>query len=281
MNVLVEAGRLASEGTPFALATVIGVERPASARPGDHAIVSPDGTLTGWVGGACTEATVVREALAALAEGEARVVRVERGCASEGTIELLVEPQLPAPLLAVVGGSPAARMLAELARTLGWRVEAELTAHADAVVVASMAQVDEEALEAALASCPGYVGLVASGKRGAAVLAELRERGLDEETLARVRCPAGLDLGPSSQDEIAVAILAELVAWRHTRPSSVAALVAPAQITEAVDPVCGMTVAITDATESAVWDGEAYFFCAAGCRRRFESDPAKYLEAVL
>jgi xanthine dehydrogenase accessory factor len=281
MNVLVEAGRLASEGAPFVLATVVGVERPASARPGDHAIVSPDGTLTGWVGGSCTEATVVREALAALADGEARVVRVERGCASEGTIELLVEPQLPAPLLAVVGDSPAARMLAALARTLGWRVEAALAGPADAVVVASMGQVDEDALQAALASCPGYVGLVASAKRGAAVLAELRERGLDEEALARVRCPAGLDLGPSSQEEIAVAILAELVAWRHARPASAAALLASTETAEAVDPVCGMTVAITDATVTAVWEGETYAFCGPGCRRRFESDPAKYLEAVL
>jgi xanthine dehydrogenase accessory factor len=280
VNVLVEAGRLASEGTPFALATVVGVERPASARPGDRAIVSPDGLLTGWVGGACTEATVVREGLAALADGEARVVKVERGCASEGTIELLVEPHLPAPLLAVVGEGPAARMLTALAGTLGWRVETELAAPADAVVVASMGQADEDALEVALASHSGYVGLVASAKRGAAVLAELRRRGFDEEALARVRCPAGLDLGSSSQEEIAVAILAELVAWRHTSSVPVAALVAASEISEAVDPVCGMTVAITNVTETTLWEGETYSFCGPGCRRRFESDPAKFLEAV-
>jgi len=276
MNVLVEGGRLAAEGRPFALATVVTVERPASARRGDHAIVTEDGTLTGWVGGACTEATVVREALAALADGEARVVRVAGGCASEGAIELLIEPQLPAPLLAVVGDSPAARMLAELAGTLGWRVERELAGRADAVVVASMGQVDEDALEAALATDAGYVGLVASAKRGSAVLAELRERGLDEEALARVRCPAGLDLGPSSQEEIAVAILAELVAWRHTRPGSPVELVETA---EAVDPVCGMTVATASATETAVWEGRTYYFCGAGCRTRFERDPESHLGA--
>ena len=108
MNVLAEAGRLAADGQPFALATVVNVERPASARRGDHALVTPDGVLAGWVGGACTEPTIVREALAALADGEARLVRVEGGCASEGTIEVLVEPQLPAPLLAVIGDGPAA-----------------------------------------------------------------------------------------------------------------------------------------------------------------------------
>lgn len=275
MNVLVEAGRLAAEGRPFALATVVGVERPASARRGDHAIVTEDGVLVGWVGGACTEPTVVREGLAALAEGEARVVRVEGGCASEGTIEVLVEPQLPAPLVAVIGDSPAARTLAELARALGWRVEAELVEGADAVVVASMGQGDEDALAAALGSEIGYVGLVASAKRGSAVLAELRGRGLDEEALARVRCPAGLDLGPSSQAEIAVAILAELVAWRHTRPVSASELI------EAVDPVCGMTVAIAGAAETVVLDGTTYYFCGPGCRRRFEQDAERYLGARL
>jgi xanthine dehydrogenase accessory factor len=278
MNVLVEAGRLAAEGRPFALATVVDVERPASARRGDHAIVTPDGALSGWVGGACTEGTVVREALTALADGKSRVVRVEGGCASEGTIELLIEPQLPAPLVVVVGDSPAARMLAELAATLGWRVEGRLVGHAQAVVVASMGQGDEEALEAALAGDAGYVGLVASAKRGSAVLAELRTRGLDEEALARVRCPAGLDLGPSSQEEIAVAILAELVAWRHTSPGSAAELVEAVASSEALDPVCGMTVAVAAATEASVRNGTTYYFCGAGCRRRFERDPAAYLE---
>ena len=277
MNALAEAGRLAAEGRPFALATVVNVERPASARRGDHAVVTPDGALQGWVGGACTEPTVVREALAALADGEARLIRVEGGCASEGTIEVLVEPQLPAPLLAVIGESPAARTLAELARTLGWRVSTELGGAADAVVVASMGQGDENALEVALAGEAGYVGLVASAKRGSAVLADLRARGLDEETLARIRCPAGLDLGPSSQEEIAVAILAELVAWRHTRPGAAAELVEAVQPLEAIDPVCGMTVEIAGARETAVHDGRTYYFCGAGCRRRFEADPARYL----
>ncbi|HET9323149.1 MAG TPA: XdhC family protein [Gaiellaceae bacterium] len=272
MNILVEAGRLAAEGRPFALATVVDVERPASARRGDHAVVTQDGALRGWVGGACTEPTVVREALAALADGESRVVRVEGGCESEGTIEVLVEPQLPAPLLAVIGESPAARTLGELARAIGWRVSGELGHGADAVVVASMGQGDENALEVALASEADYVGLVASAKRGSAVLADLRSRGLDEETVARVRCPAGLDLGPSTQEEIAVAILAELVAWRHTKPGS-----AVTELVEAVDPVCGMTVSIAGARETAEHDGRTYYFCGAGCRSRFEADPERYL----
>jgi xanthine dehydrogenase accessory factor len=137
---------------------------------------------------------------------------------------------------------------------------------ADAIVIASMGRGDEEALEAALACGAGYVGVVASAKRAAALTAELRERGVDEESLARMRSPAGLDLGPSSQEEIAVAILAELVAWRHTRGPSPAELVE-----EAIDPVCGMTVAVAAAKETSVRDGVTYYFCSAHCRKQFEA----------
>src|SRR5581483_12066438 len=110
--------------------------------------------------------------------------------------------------------------------------------------------------------------------RAGVVLAALRERGLGEESLARVRSPAGLDLGPSSQEEIAVAVLAELVAWRHSRPR-VETLLA-----EAVDPVCGMTVAVEGAVETAVHGGRTYYFCNPHCRARFEADPARYVEAA-
>jgi xanthine dehydrogenase accessory factor len=266
VNVLVEAGRLAAEGTPFALATVVAVERPASARVGDRALVTAGGDLHGWVGGACTEPEVVRLALEALADGDVRRERIESRCASEGAVEVLIEPQRPAPLLAVVGDSPAARTLRELAAVLGWRTTTEV-AGADAVVVASMGRGDEEALEEALASRAGYVGLVASAKRAVAVAGELRARGIDEEALARVRSPAGLDLGPSAQEEIAVAILAELVAWRHTRGPSPAELV----VETAVDQVCGMTVIVAEAEFILEHEGATYYFCCAGCRRKFQS----------
>jgi len=265
VNVLVEAGRLAEAGEPFVLATVVGVERPSSARVGDRALVTTDGELRGWVGGACTEPEVVRLALEALADGDLRHERIESRCASEGAVEVLIEPQLPAFVLAVVGDAPAARTLRELAAVLGWRTTLSVE-DADAVVIASMGRDDEEVLERALASGAGYVGLVASAKRAAAVTAELRERGVEEEALANIRSPAGLDLGPSSQEEIAVAILAELVAWRHTRGPSPADLVE-----EAIDPMCGMTVAVAAAKETVTRDGVTYYFCSAHCRKKFET----------
>jgi xanthine dehydrogenase accessory factor len=216
-DVLVRAGQLSTERRPFVLATVVRVERPASARVGDHAIVTPDGAIEGWVGGACSEPTVVTEALAALGDGDSRVVVVEGGCASEGRVEVLVEPRVPAPEIAVIGGSPAAATLRRLVPEIGWRVAGEVSPGAEAVVVATMGHGDEAALEAALATEARYVGLVASGRRASRVLADLRDRGLGEDELARVHSPAGLDLGSSTQEEIAVAILAQLIAWRHTR----------------------------------------------------------------
>jgi xanthine dehydrogenase accessory factor len=176
VRVLVEAGRLAEKGTPFVLATVVAVERPSSGRVGDRAIVTADGQLDGWVGGACTEPEVIRLSLLALADGEPRRERIESRCASEGAVEVLIEPQRPALLLSVVGEAPAARTLRELAGVLGWRTTLTIEG-ADAVVIASMGHDDEEALEAALASSAGYVGLVASAKRASAVTAALRDRG--------------------------------------------------------------------------------------------------------
>jgi xanthine dehydrogenase accessory factor len=288
-EVLIEAGRLSENGEPFVLATVVSVRRPASAKRGDRALVRADGTLVGWVGGACSEPAVIREALRSLADGEPRLLRIcppgaahggedvviaESSCASEGTVEVLIEPQLPVPLVAVIGDSPAAAALRQLVPGVGWRVTAELDSRADAVVLATMGRGDEDALGAALASPAGYVGLVASARRASVVLEALRERGVDEEALARVRSPAGLDLGPLPQPEIAVAVLAELVAWQHARTSS------PAELLEGVDPVCGMTVAVGPDTPWAGHEGTTYWFCCPGCRGRFAKDPAAFLASA-
>jgi xanthine dehydrogenase accessory factor len=269
-DVLIRAGELASAGEPFALATVVNVRRPASARRGDRAVVTADGAVYGWVGGSCSEPTVVREAFAALGDGESRLVSTEGSCASEGAVEILVEPQLPAPLLAIVGESPAALTLARLAAAIDWRVARGPDERADAVVVATMGRGDEDALAAALAGPAGYVGLVASRRRAEAVVASLSAAGVSEDALARLKSPAGLDLGPIRQEEVAVAILAELVAWRHARTPS------EPPAAEAVDPVCGMTVSLA-AAETIFHEGQMYAFCCAGCRSRFEADPARYL----
>jgi xanthine dehydrogenase accessory factor len=178
------------------------------------------------------------------------------------------------------------------------------------VVVATQGHGDEEAMEAAVAADPAYLGLVASQRRGAAVLGYLKDRGVPQDRLDRVKVPVGLNLGRTSHREIAVAILAELVqlraageigggpgetdvtgagaggatgahaghAERAAPGAGQRAAAAPAAPAEAVDPVCGMTVVADDSSYPLVHDGVTYYFCRAGCRRAFEADPAAYVK---
>ena len=221
-------------GVPFVEVTVVRCASPTSARPGDRAVVLGDGTIDGFVGGSCADATVRLQALRVLETGEPVLLRILPGeedgpaaeegavvvanpCLSGGALELFLEPHLPAPRLAVAGESPIARALVDLAGRVGF--DARLGAVAEpgdfAAVVASLGHGDEEAVRQALEAGCEYVGLVASARRGAGVLAELRAGGVADDRLARVRTPAGLDLGARTHAEIAVSILAELVATRR------------------------------------------------------------------
>lgn len=226
------------------------------------------------------------------------VVSVPMACESEGALEVYLEPVLPPPHVVVIGRSPAVAALASLARELGWRATivddgGRPTGHPEgiavrtsldlagldlgagtAVVVATQGHYDEEAIAAALGTGTGYVGLVASRRRAAAVLGFLRDRGVPDDALQRVRAPAGLDLGEVEHHEVAVAILAELVRLRAAGRLSAGV---PPRIQEMVlDPVCGMEVELGTARHRCTHGAREYFFCAAGCQQAFEADPAKY-----
>jgi xanthine dehydrogenase accessory factor len=279
------ADALVAERLPFVLATVVRAQRPTSVRAGDAALVLGDGTIEGFVGGACAESAVRLQALRALETGEATLLRIVPGdpepapegavvvsnpCLSGGALEIFLEPRLPAPRMHVVGDTPIGFALVELGERIG--LDAVMHAGAPepngddaALVVASHGRDEEESLVRALEAGVPYVGLVASRTRGAAVTEELRRRGVGEEALARLRTPAGLDIGARGPAEIALSILAEVIASRR------AALAAPPT---AVDPVCGMTVAITPATPSAEHAGGRVWFCCEGCRERFVRDHA-------
>jgi xanthine dehydrogenase accessory factor len=234
-----QAAELARRGEAFALATVVWRQGPSSSQQGSRAIITADGELRGWIGGACAEPAVIRAARHAIATGSAEllllgdpdqfggavptgVAVIPISCQSEGALEVYIEPVVPVPHLVVVGRSPMAQMLAGLAQALGWHAElidgADFTAagvvERSLVVVATQGHDDEGVLERALAAQPAYLGLVASRKRGATVLGYLADRGLPQAELDRVRVPAGLDLGSTTHPEIAVAILAELVQLR-------------------------------------------------------------------
>lgn len=289
-GILERAGQLAARGEPFALVTVTWRRGPSSGKGGSKAIIFPDGRVEGWLGGACAEPTVVRQALEALGDATPRllvlgekdgrddVTEVPMACASEGAMEVHVEPILPSPDLWIVGRSPAVDTLAELAGVLGWRshlvtedLDLSGVGARSFVVVATQGHFDEPAVEAALASPAAYVGVVASEKRASLVKEWLSERGVSAESIARLHAPCGVDLGPTEHHEIAVSVLAELVAFKAAGAG--AQTVEVELPSQAIDPVCGMSVDVAGAAFVAEHRGEAVYFCAAGCQRAFEKDP--------
>jgi xanthine dehydrogenase accessory factor len=314
LGVLERMGELARGGETFALATVVWRQGPSSSKQGSRAVITAAGELDGWIGGACAEPAVIRAAKQVMADGNARLLLlgtpaqfgtavpegmtvVPISCQSEGAIEVYIEPVFPVPHLVIVGGSPMARALAGMARALDWVADllspqdftAGRASERSMVVVATQGHGDEEAVERAVAMRPAYLGLVASSKRAEAVLGYLADRGVPQEELDRVHAPAGLDLGRTTHEEMAVAILAELVQLRasgaFTAVSGPRAEPAPgrrAELTlsepaEAVDPVCGMTVRAVASAMPLEYEGTTYYFCCAGCRRSFEKSPREVL----
>jgi xanthine dehydrogenase accessory factor len=303
-DILEQAAELSRRGVTFALATVVWRQGPSSSQPSSRAIITPAGEVRGWIGGACAEPAVIREAQRVISSGDAKLLLlgspdqfgdavrdgmavVPIACQSEGALAVYIEPVVPVPHLVVVGRSPMAHTLAELGRALGWR--ANLIAGADfassdadelsMVVVATQGHNDESVVERAVAARPAYLGLVGSTKRGAAVLGYLAERGVPRDQLDRVRVPAGLDLGSTTHPEIAVAILAELVQLRATGAldaATAARASEPATEATATDPVCGMAVETGPDSLALEHGGVTYYFCCAGCRDAFERDPAAY-----
>jgi xanthine dehydrogenase accessory factor len=276
------ADALAAARVPFVTALVVRAQRPSSVAAGDSAVILADGTIEGFVGGVCAESSVRLQALRVLETGEPLVLRIVPGeeggpteegavtvqnpCLSGGALEIFLEPHLPAPRVRVVGDTPIALAIASLGERLGYDVGPDGSDDDLAVVVASHGRAEEDSLEQALRAGVPYVGLVASRRRGAAVIEELRTRGtLEAGDVARVRTPAGLDIGARTPEEIALSILAEVVATRRARE----AVPDPAVAT---DPVCGMEVVAAEPSLHAERDGRTVWFCGEGCKRAFEAD---------
>ncbi len=329
------ATQLRQQGIPFVRARVVLAEKPTSAKAGDEAIIHADGSIEGFVGGTCAETTVRAQSLLLLDSSEPLLLRitpteeigpwsdgghvppgtrtVHNPCLSGGTLEIFLDPVVPPPLIAVHGHGPIAAAVTRLAAELGYRTmtarEADIGS-AHAVVIASHGREELETLTAAIDAGVPYVGLVASRRRSAGVLAELSAARPDLTGLLadRVHSPAGLDIGGRTAAEIALSILAEVVAERarHRRAGEVAAPDAPDDVVAsepgatasgtiasessavaavsvgaepppgpatAIDPICGMTVAAVDASLHTDRDGHRWYFCGSGCQRAFSSAP--------
>ena len=304
------AEELGAEGAPFVTATVVHVQRPASVEPGNVALVLADGTIEGFVGGMCSEHSVRAYALQALESGNAVLLRilpfsedgegspsdqvaaedgavvVQNPCLWGGVIEVFLEPVLPAPRVLVVGETPTAAAILLIGAQLGLDTVSVTEDRLDprpgdlALVVAAHGRDELHTLRRGLEAGLPYIGLVASPKRGTGVLAELRGDGVSESDIARIDVPAGIDIGARTPAEIALSILARIVAVRRdertvaavqTRSAVVAGADASQPAPLAIDPICGMTVAAVAGTLSLTYDGETTYFCCEGCKSKFEA----------
>jgi xanthine dehydrogenase accessory factor len=264
-DVLAAAQRLQQQDQPYALVSVLRVQAPASARPGDKAIVTADGIVSGWIGGGCAQPAVMRTVRQALLDGKARMIRIapaEAGemreledvlefgmaCHSGGTLELFVDPMLPRARLTVIGDSPLAMALAGLAPRVGLPVtvlaqgadaarfpDAERVVSTDEspdvapgsfVVVATQGRRDVQGLRAALAIAPRQVFFVSSARKAQVLKASLVESGSEAAAVAAIVAPAGQAIGAQTPQEIALSVLTAVVAARRGAVQPVAAHVA-------------------------------------------------------
>ena len=307
------AQQLTAQGAVFVTATVVRVEHPTSSKPGNVALVHEDGSIEGFVGGVCAQNSVRLYSLKAIERGEPLLLRilpdgpgdlaknaanvdpghevardegsvtVQNPCLSGGAIEVFLEPFLPAPRMIVAGDTPIAAALLRIGPELGLDPVAARGDDAGspmpsaddlALVVAAHGRDELAILRAALEAGVPYVGLVASRKRGVAVLEALRSDGVAEELIHRIDTPAGLDIGARTPAEVALSILASIVEER--RRSSTAPRSWAAAPPTAVDPICGMTVVVASARHTAQHAGRTWYFCNARCRERFLATPERW-----
>ena len=281
--------QLRAREEPFVLATVVAYKSPQSAKPGSKAIIKADGSLSGWIGGGCVQPIVLREAKRALQTGQPKLLTIspddprdewkgvesfQMTCEGGGSLEIYLEPFLPKPQLLIVGSSPVAETLAQLGALLDFKVvvaDSDFSSvkdqidEASYVVVATMGNSDEEGLKAVIGSRPRYLGLVASEKKSRALFEYVRDAGATNEDLAVITCPAGIEIGSETLPEIALSIAAEIVRLRRKALEETTELPAVA-----TDPICGMTVVVTDARYTSVVEGQRIYFCCLRCKEAFD-----------
>jgi xanthine dehydrogenase accessory factor len=318
-DIIEQATRLRADEQPFVIATVVAYKSPQSAKPGSKAIIKPDGSISGWIGGGCVQPIVVREARKALSTGKPKLVSISpeaahgdwKGvqaylmtCQGGGSLEIYLEPVIPRPNLVIVGNSPIAQIIAGFGRLLDFKVfvadpdasqeqfpEADLLLtdlesvkhridSRSYVVVATMGNGDEEGLSAVAGTNPRYLGLVASKEKAKSLFQYLRDKGTSSEDIDRIKCPAGLELGAETLPEIALSVIAEITRLRRevSKQSASLPLIANGDesLIQSIDPVCGMTVATTNAKYKTVQDDNSFYFCCLSCKEAFERSPQLY-----
>ena len=287
-NVLDLSSELREREEPFVLATVVAYKSPQSAKPGSHAIIRSDGSISGWVGGGCVQPIVLREAQQALRSGQPKLLSISPDashtddwhgvesyrmtCEGGGSLEIYLEPFLPKPELLIVGDSPVAQTVAKLGEMLDFKVITDPSRIKESTyeVVATMGNGDEEGLLSVLGAKPKYFGLVASEKKSQALFEYAREKGHTDEEINLIKSPAGLALGGETMQEIALSVMAEIIQLRRASTEQPAAARQLPLAVEAIDPICGMTVVTTNAKYTSEFEGRTIYFCCLRCKETFD-----------
>ena len=322
-------------GENIAVAQVIGREAPSSSKVTDKAIILETGELVGWIGGGCVRGIVIKEALEVIKTKRYRKVRISpegglstgnhiknyiMSCQSGGTVEVIIEPVFPLPELIVIGKSNIARKLASIAATADFKVTA-MANDADKhlfplaslvkekvsfseiknfnntyIVVATQGEDDEENVEKALATSAKYVGYVSSSKKSDILRQYLLSKKVPQDRIDILKSPVGLDLNAKQAGEVAISILAEIVAdFRNEKPvvssccgsmgnekkEIVQEEIVNDKFAEEyyINPVCGVPVSKKSPKHVIEHKGEKVYFCCDGCKVSFEKDPAQYIKA--
>ena len=309
-DILLRALQLGEEEEPFAIVGVIRTEGPTAIKEGNKSIILSDGRIEGWIGGHCTEDEILRNSLEAIKDGSIRTLRLPT--CQGGVMDVSIEPYPQRRKLLIIGHVPIVGALSKLARTLNFRVvvvdrkrktnaeqadflidevgdldSVHLTGQTYALI-ATMGEHDQEIAAKLVRSPVPYIGIVAGRKRAHEILTFLRNEGISEEQLAKVKSPAGIYIRAVTAEEIALSILAEVVELARGGKGEISKLAlesvkgdakgATANLQPggiAVDPICGMTVTVPNAPYHTQLEGETTYFCSEGCKREFDSNLLK------
>jgi xanthine dehydrogenase accessory factor len=251
-----QAQELARQGKHFTLVTVVRCESPTSAKAGAKALVTFDGEIFGWIGGGCAQPAVIKTVRNCIKSGQPQLIRVtsthptdlddgivkfNMACHSGGTLDIFIEPITVQALLLIIGASPVAQALSKIASMAGFEVvvaaegiskdlfsnEAKVLDSLEIldgyfnrmpyVVVSTQGKHDEAGLKAALKIASPYTALIASSKKAKKLLEKAAQMNGSSKVIDNVRYPAGLEIGANTPQEIAVALLAELIQVKNTR----------------------------------------------------------------
>lgn len=224
-----------TQGRPYVLVTVLRVESPASARAGDKAVVTAEGDFYGWIGGGCAQPVVRKAIQEALSSGKPVSLRitpntqdtapvgmqqVTMSCHSGGSVELFIEPHQPAQPLHIYGQAPVARVLSDLASRVGVPVvniapPNPLSTPMTWVVIATLGQGDIAAIRHALDHQAERIWFIASARKWDKLRNELLTSGVSPSALGKITAPAGIPIGATTPEEIALSVLAAVVAARR------------------------------------------------------------------